>query len=90
MIAGFNLLLKQAVLIIDAVAVPRHTQRGKGIQKACRQTPAPTIPQRRVILALHDVLQLNPHLLEKLAVQLNDSHIGQVGIKGAANQEFHR
>src|SRR5580700_9608262 len=73
-----DLLLEQAVLVIDAIAIAGHAQRGKRFQEARSQTPEAAVPQAGIRLAVENIVEVDAEACQHLAAQLFDAEVGQV------------
>ena len=62
-----DLLLEQAVLVIDAVAVAGHAQRGQGFQEARGQTAEAAVAQPGVGFAVEHIVEVDAEPRQHLA-----------------------
>ena len=62
LLAVLDLLAEQAVLVVDAVAVAGHVERGQRIEEAGREPAQPAVAERGVALALFHVGEVGPEV----------------------------
>ena len=84
-----NVLLEQAVLVADAIAIQRQLQRCSGIQEAGCQTAQAAIAQRS-ILYFFQICQIQAALLKHLLNFIVDAQAQQVVVNRTSNQELRR
>src|SRR5208337_4192308 len=81
-------LAEQAVVVIDAVAVARESERREGIQEAGGQAAKAAVAERRVVLGFPHLFEVHAELFEGLAALLVDPEVVQIVCEGAADQEL--
>ncbi len=88
--AVYDLLLEESELVVDAVAVTRHSHGGHGFQEAGGQPPQAAIAQAGIRLALQHFVEVAAQTLQGLAGNVGQAKIAKRIAQQAAHQEFHR
>mmetsp|Transcript_9957 Transcript_9957/g.31637 ORF Transcript_9957/g.31637 Transcript_9957/m.31637 type:complete len:620 (-) Transcript_9957:59-1918(-) len=81
-----DLLLKQAVVVPDAVAPEREVLGRARVQEARREAAEAPVAEGRVRLVVVELLELEAQLLHGLAVVLLDVQVGERVLQVAADQ----
>ncbi|MNC08006.1 hypothetical protein D3C75_555770 [compost metagenome] len=84
-----NLLLKQAVFVADAAAMPRILQGSQGIQEAGCQPAKAAIAKPCIRFFLLHLPQIESKLRKAIAHNLKHTHIQQIIAKQPADQKLH-
>ncbi len=85
-----DLLLEQAVFVIDTVAEARHPQSRQRFQEAGCQAAQTAVAQPGIALAVQHLIEADAESGQHLAAQLLHPQVRQVIAQRAAHQEFHR
>jgi hypothetical protein len=85
-----NVLLEDAVLVAQAGAHARNTERRHGIEEASRQPAEPAVAEAGVWLLLDDFERLDVVLPAELAPDRVEQQVGDVVRERSAHQEFER
>ena len=85
-----DLLLEQAIFVIDAVAEAGHAERGQRLQKASRQSAQAAVAETGIILAIEHFVEADAKAGKHLAAHVLDAQVRQVVAQRAPHQEFHR
>jgi hypothetical protein len=89
LIAVFDALAEHAVGVADAVADHRQAQGGATVHETGRQPAETAVAQTGVVLALGQLFQGQPHIVQGLADRLGDAEVQHGVAHGPAHQEFH-
>ena len=84
------LLPKETELVVDAVGVAGHIQRGQRIEKARRQPSQAAIAESSVGLFVEDRLQVDTVSRQQLPADVDHPKIEQVVFERSPDQEFQR
>ena len=88
LVAIIDLLLKETILIVNAIAIPRHVQGGQGVQETGRQTTEAAIAQGGIALALLHHAQLHSEGVQRFLTQRKETEIIQVVAQRAAHEKL--
>ena len=83
-----ELLLEDAVLVLNAIAECRHAQRGERIDEAGGQTAEATVAEARLVLGVDDVLHGEAEFLDRGVELLGQTGVEQRVAQLLAHQEF--
>ena len=83
-----ELLLEDAVLVLDAVAEGRHAQRGEGVDEAGGQTAEAAVAEARLVFGVDDVLDLEAEGFHGLVELLGQTGVEQRVAQLLTHQEF--
>ncbi len=86
LLAVLDLLAEQAVLVVDAVAVAGHVERGQRIEEAGREPAQPAVAERGVALALFHVGEVGPEVSQRVPAQVVEAEVAQVVGEGPTEQ----
>ena len=75
LIAIPDFLLKETVLIVNAIPIAWHVQGGQGVEKTGRQTTAPAIAESGITLTLLRHGQFHPQCAQRLLTELIETEI---------------
>ena len=83
-----ELLLEDAVLVLNAITECRHAQRGERIDEAGGQTAEATVAEARLVLGVDDVLHGEAEFLDRGVELLGQTGVEQRVAQLLAHQEF--
>ena len=83
-----ELLLEDAVLVLDAVAEGRHAERGEGVDEAGGQTAEAAVAEARLVFGVHDVLRLEAKGFHSLVELVGQASVQQCVLQLLAHQEL--
>ena len=78
LVAVVDLLAEQPVVVVDAVAVAGHVERGQRVQEAGREPAEPAVAERSIPLALLHEPEVYPDASERVPTEVVDAQIDQV------------
>ena len=83
-----ELLLEDAVLVLDAVAECRHAQGSEGVDEAGGQTTQATVAQTRLVFGVDDFLRVEAQSLHGLIELVGETGVEQCVLQLLAHQEL--
>ena len=89
LLAVFDLLLENAVLVADGVAGAAHARGGHAVHVAGRQTAEAAVAEAGVGLFLEDVRHLVAHVFQGCGQLGQDAEVIGVVAQAAADKKFH-
>ena len=90
LISVIDLLLEQAVLVVDAVTVAGHPEGRQRVQKASGQPAEPAVAQGRVRLTRLDCRPIRSEIAQRFPAGLANSEIEQVVSERLPDQKLDR
>ena len=60
-----DVLLEHPVVVANAVATPRQSQRRQRVEEAGGKSPQATVTEPRVVLFVNQLFQVQPHLFQR-------------------------
>ena len=83
-----ELLLEDAVLVLDAVAECRHAQGSEGVDEAGGQTTQTAVAQTRLVFGVDDFLRVEAQSLHGLIELVGETGVEQCVLQLLAHQEL--
>src|ERR1035438_5347190 len=80
-----DFLLEQAELVVDAVAITGHIERGQRLEEASGQTTQTAIAQSCIGLAVENFVEADTETGEHSATELLNAQVGDVVTQRAAH-----
>ena len=84
-----DLLLEEAVFVVDAVAVTGHAQGGERFQEAGSQASQAAVAKAGIGFAVENFLEADAESGEHFAAKFLEAQVRQVVAQRAAHEEFH-
>ena len=89
MVAVVNLLAKEAVVVVDAVAVARHVEGGERVEEAGGEAPEAAVAEGRVLFGVLDLLNVAAEAVEGFVEGVVEPQIEDVVGQGSTDEKLH-